>query len=146
MNPDRLQNPALKRSFFVTKPEPFEANTSGVEPVGTKLLVLTDSIADMTAGGIQLTPDKVEQMTLAITTGVIAAVGGASFSDWPNSDRKWPGSIPKVGDRIHLAKYAGLMIEGADMKHYRLIHDTDVCGFETGEHKKQVFSAPAGQA
>lgn len=146
MKADRLPDPAIRRSYYKTERESFTENLSGIEPVGTKLLVLTDSVGDTTQGGITLTPDHVERMTLAITTGVVAAVGGACFTDWPNSDRKWPGNTPAVGTRVHIAKYAGIIVEGKDGKRYRLIQDVDVAGFETGEAKPQVFAAPVGQA
>lgn len=145
MNPDRLPNPAA-RNYFRTQREEFTENLSGIEPVGTKLLILTDSIGDTTDSGlIALPADVAERMTLAITTGVVAAVGGAAMTDWPNSDRVWPGKIPIVGDRVHIAKYAGIIIEGKDGKRYRLIQDTDVAGIEVGEHRIQTFVAPIRQ-
>lgn len=139
LNVNRLPDPA-KRNYFMTKPEVFDGNNSGIEPCGTKILVLTDSIGDMTnTGKLHLPPDVVERMTLAITTGVVVAVGGAALTDWPNSDRKWPGRCPSIGDRVHIAKYAGIIVEGKDGKRYRLIQDTDLCGFEVGDHKPQSF-------
>lgn len=144
MKPDRLPSPAINKNYFRTEREEFNGNQSGLEPIGTKVLVLTDSIGDTTTFGLAVTADMVERMTLAITTGVIVAIGGGAFSDWPNSDRKWPGLVPKVGDRVIIAKYAGLIQAGKDGKHYRYIHDTDVCGFEVGESKPQVFAAPKG--
>lgn len=145
MKTDRLANPAAK-NYFRTQREEFTGNESGIEPVGTKLLILTDSIGDTTSSGLLALPaDVAERMTLAITTGVIAAVGGACFTDWPNSTQPWPGRVPGVGDRCHIARYAGIIVEGKDGKRYRLIQDVDVAGFETGEAKPQVF-ATAGQA
>lgn len=130
MNAERL--PAQNAmSLFLTTREEFTTNQSGIEPVGTKVLVLTDSIGDLTSSGkLAIPPDVVERMTMAITTGVIAAMGGGAMTDWPNSDRKWPGKIPSVGDRVHLAKYAGIVVPGKDGKRYRLIQDTDVAGME----------------
>lgn len=145
MKTDRLANPTAK-NYFRTQREEFTANESGIEPVGTKLLILTDSIGDTTSSGLLALPaDVAERMTLAITTGVVAAVGGACFTDWPNSTQSWPGNVPSVGDRVHIARYAGIIVEGKDGKRYRLIQDVDVAGFETGEAKPQVFAA-AGQA
>lgn len=141
MKLDRLPSPGVTKNYYRTEREQFTGNNSGLEPIGTKLLVLTDSIGDTTTFGMELTADAVERMTLAITTGVIVAIGGGAFSDWPNSEARWPGSTPKVGDRAVIAKYAGLMHEGKDGKRYRLIQDVDVAGFETGEAKPQVFAA-----
>lgn len=146
MKEDRLANPAA-RNYFRTQREEFTSNESGIEPVGTKLLVLTDAIGDTTDSGLIAIPaDVAERMTLAITTGVIAAIGGACFTDWPNSTQRWPGNVPGVGDRVHIARYAGIIVPGKDGKRYRLIQDVDVAGFETGEAKPQVFAAPVGQA
>lgn len=135
MNPDRLASAAtVSRLVPVTDAAP--SNGSGFEPVGTKVLVLTDQVATQSKGGIHLDPTFVERQTLAICTGTLVASGGASFTDWPNSDRRWPGHTPEIGERIQIAKYAGIMIEGADGKAYRLIQDTDVCGVQTKQGVK----------
>lgn len=142
MKADRLGDPAT-RNYFRTQREEFTENLSGIEPCGTKVLILTDSIGDTTESGLLALPaDIAERMTLAITTGVLAAVGGASFTDWPNSNSVWPGTVPKVGDRVHLARYAGIIVEGKDGKRYRLCQDIDVAGLETGDAKPQVFKMP----
>lgn len=139
MKENRLPPPGSIVRHFATKAEEFSGvNESGIAPVGTKVLVLTDWIDDVTTGGIHLTPDKQIEITLAITTGVLVDVGGGAFTDWPNSDRRWPGKVPAIGDRVHIAKYCGIIIDGKDGRRYRLLHDTDVAGFETS-HKAQVF-------
>ena len=142
MKSDRLPTDA-ERTYFKTVREVFTENTSGLEPIGTKVLILTDSIGDTTkTGALQLPADLVERMTLAITSGVIAGVGGCAWTDWPNSSAPWPGRVPQVGDRVHIAKYAGSVMEGKDGKQYKFVQDTDVMGFETGELKPQVFGLP----
>lgn len=128
MNVERLPDPA-KKTFIKMVSRPFDGNKSGCEPVGTKIVVETDWVDDNTVSGLlKLPPDVIERMSLAVTTGTIVAIGGGAFSDWPNSDKQWPGRVPQIGDRCHLAKYAGLLIEGVDGRHYRLCHDTDVAG------------------
>lgn len=129
----RLPDPA-KKSYIKLVAHPYEGNKSGCEPIGTKILVMTDWVDENTASGLLTMPaDVVERMSLAVTQGTIVAVGGAAWTDWPNSSRPWPGLIPKAGDRVEIARYAGLLIEGADGRHYRLIHDTDVAGIKTQE-------------
>jgi co-chaperonin GroES (HSP10) len=129
----RLPDPA-KKSFIKLVAHPYEGNASGCEPIGTKILVMTDWVDANTASGLITMPaDVVERMSLAVTQGTIVAVGGAAFTDWPNSDRAWPGLVPKAGDRVEIAKYAGLLIEGSDGRHYRLCQDTDVAGIKTQE-------------
>lgn len=133
MNLSRLPDPATKTFLKMVAP-PFDGNKSGREPIGTKVLVMTDWVDDQTKSGlITLTADLVERMSLAVTTGTVVAVGGAAFSDWPSSDRKWPGKTPAVGDRVDLAKYAGVLIEGVDGRHYRLCQDIDIAGLITEE-------------
>lgn len=139
MNPDRLPTAAFHVQHFKTVQAPWSgANESGIEPVGTKLLVLTDWIDEETAGGITLPPSKIEELTYAITTGVVVAIGGAAFTNWPASSAPWPGKYPAIGDRIHIAKNAGIIIAGKDIRRYRLVQDTDVAGFET-EYFPQHF-------
>lgn len=135
MNIERLPNPAAQKTFIKMVPVPFNGtNESGREPIGTKVLVATDWVDDTTKSGlIQLTADLVERMSLAVTTGTLVAIGGGSFSDWPTSDKAWPGRSPKVGDRVDLAKYAGILIEGADGRHYRLCQDVDIAAIITKE-------------
>lgn len=135
MNIERPPSPTAKKTFIKMVPVPFNGtNESGCDPIGTKILVATDWVDDTTKSGlIHLTPEMVERMSLAVTTGMLVAIGGGAWTDWPNSDRPWPGPVPKVGQRVHLAKYAGLVIDGRDGRHYRLCQDIDVAGIITKE-------------
>ena len=120
----RLPNPANVSPF---KPviQAFEGNKSGVQPIGTKVLVMPDQIADK-VGSIMLPGDTVERNSLAVTTGTVVAVGAGAFADW--SQAGGVEAYPMPGQRIHMAKYAGLMIDGADKRQYRLIQDVEICG------------------
>lgn len=131
MNPDRLPSPQNANRLVTVAPVGAATNKSGMEPVGTKVLVLPDEVAEKTAGGIYV-PEKVkEQNDFAVCTGTLVSVGGAAFSDWPHSASKWPGYTPKAGDRVYMAKYAGVVIAGKDGRSYRLCQDTDIAGLET---------------
>lgn len=123
MKADRLPNPANVSPF---KPviHAFEGNKSGVQPIGTKVLVMPDQIADK-VGSIMLPGDTVERNSLAVTTGTVIAVGAGAFSDWANADKE---TYPKPGDRVHIAKYAGLVIDGMDGEQHRLVQDVEICG------------------
>lgn len=129
MNPNRLANP-VEKSPFVVHADEQRSNGSGVQPIGTKVLVLTDFVAEKTAGGIMLPEQELHKQNMAVTTGTLVAIGGGSFTDWPHSDRAWVGVVPKVGQRVHLAMYAGILIHGKDGRRYRLIQDTDIAGVE----------------
>lgn len=132
MNPDRLPSPQNANRLVTITPVGGATNQSGMVPVGTKVLVLPDEISEKSAGGVYI-PEKVkEQNDFAVCTGTLVAVGGAAFSDWPHSERRWPGAIPKVGDRVFLAKYAGVVLKGKhDERSYRLCQDVDIAGLET---------------
>lgn len=123
MKADRLPNPANVSPF---KPviQAFEGNKSGVQPIGTKVLVMPDQIADK-VGSIMLPGDTVERNSLAVTTGTVIAVGAGAFSDWANADKE---RFPNAGQRVHIARYAGLMVDGTDGKQYRLCQDVDIAG------------------
>lgn len=130
MNPDRLPSPQNKNRIVTVATET-PTNKSGMVPVGTKVLVLPDEVAEKSAGGVILPESTKETNDFAVCTGTLVAVGGAAFSDWPHSDRVWPGGTPKVGDRVFMAKYAGVVIEGKhDGRRYRLCQDTDIAGME----------------
>jgi co-chaperonin GroES (HSP10) len=129
MNPDRLASPA-NANRIVTIQAKAAKNTSGMVPVGTKVLVLPDEVSEKSVGGVFLPESTKETNDFAVCTGVLVAIGACSFTDWPHSDRKWPGTSPEAGNRVFIAKYAGVVIEGKDGKRYRLLQDTDIAGME----------------
>lgn len=94
-------------------------NKSGIQPVEYKCLVLPEKVEEKTEGGILLTASLQEQDQLAETKGVLVAAGGMAFSDWA-------GEKPVVGQRVMIAKYAGLLCRGKDGEEYRLVNDKDI--------------------
>lgn len=100
-------------------------NHSGFVPIGDKVLVLPDTAADVTGGGIILTGEQVERTTLSAETGVIIALGDGAF-EW-NSDRSrpWSGTKPEIGERVYMQRYSGQVMMGKDERFYRVM--TDVC-------------------
>jgi co-chaperonin GroES (HSP10) len=94
-------------------------NTSGITPVGISILVLPDEVEDKTESGIVLATDsQLERSQLAQTDGLVVAIAEHAFFD------EKPRC--KVGDRIIMAKFAGMMREGNDGSMYRIIKDNDV--------------------
>lgn len=94
-------------------------NTSGITPVGISILVLPDQISEKTESGIVLATDsQLEREQMAQTDGLVVAIAEHAFYD------EKPRC--KVGDRIIMAKFAGMMREGLDGNTYRLIKDNDV--------------------
>jgi len=94
-------------------------NLSGIRPVEYKVLVLIDETEKVTKGGIILTHDHKERADMAQVKGTLIAVGGNAFQDWQ-------GEVPKPGDRVMIAKYAGLVAEGNEGRMYRLASDKDI--------------------
>ena len=57
---------------------------AGFSPIGDRVIVLPDAIAEKTSGGVFLDEDLQERMAYAAETGVMIAVGDDAFT-W-NSD------------------------------------------------------------
>ena len=103
-------------------------NNSGITPVGVSVLVLPDTIEETTESGIVLHSVKdAEREQLRQTDGIVIEIGPNAYFD----------EIPrcKVGDRVIMAAYAGMVREGEDGKKYRLIKDDDVKAILKGEKK-----------
>lgn len=94
-------------------------NQSGIQPVEYRVLIKPDPVETTSAGGIVLTTvTQKEREQQAQVKGTLVAVGGNAFEDWNDA--------PKPGDRVIIAKYAGLVTPGADGEDYRLCNDKDV--------------------
>ena len=95
-------------------------NSSGVTPVGHRVLILPEQIDEVTDSGIVLmTASQKEREALAQMYGLVIAMGNTCYSDQPSP---WC----KVGDRVSFAKYSGLLYTGLDDKEYRIINDLDI--------------------
>ena len=94
-------------------------NKSGLSPVEYKILILPEDVERKTESGIILTDKVTDREKMAQVRGKLVAVGGNAFEDW-----KEP--IPKVGDTISYAKYAGLIVNGLNDVEYRLANDKDI--------------------
>jgi chaperonin GroES len=103
-------------------------NKSGLVPVEYKVLIDPEEIETVSAGGIVLPEKATDREKQAQVRGKLIAVGGNSFEDW-----KPP--IPKVGDTVYYAKYAGIVVTGGDGKEIRLANDKDITAIVQGETK-----------
>ena len=101
-------------------------NTSGLKPVEYKILIEPEEVEQKSTGGIILAPTTTEKEKMAQVRGTLVAVGGNAFEDWLPP-------LPKVGDRIWYAKYAGYVIKGDDGKEYRLANDKDCAAIVADE-------------
>lgn len=103
-------------------------NTSGITPIGDRVLILPDCAVGVTSGNVHIPQELQERMSMAAESGVLVAVGdGAWF--W-NSDRtrRFEGTRPTAGQRVYFERYAGAVHHGKDGKMYRLADDKVVGG------------------
>lgn len=116
----------MKREEFNTILEKVKAglNPSGLKPVEYRVAILSDFVEPTTASGfIEKTDQCIEQETWAQTRGYVVAVSDMAFTD--NEGKRWGCSLPKVGDKILFAKYAGQLVDEDDVT-YRMVSDKDV--------------------
>lgn len=108
-------------------------NTSGIQPIGDRVLVLPDGPAekdihrdDGSVVSFALPEETKERMAMAAETGVIVAVGESAWA-W-NADRTRPfsGDKPVEGQRVWFERYAGSLQHGKDGNLYRLMSDNCV--------------------
>ena len=60
------------------------------------------------------------------------AAGGNAFEDW--HDKR----LPKLGDKVLIAKYAGITVKGADGQEYRILNDKDISAILTREGVSRI--------
>ena len=98
-------------------------NKSGLEPQGHAVLVLPyePELTKAKAQSRIVIPDAAEERnTMIETRATVIAVGGECWS-------AEKGPRAKVGDKILMTKFAGVMVVGpADKVRYRLINDRDI--------------------
>jgi len=94
-------------------------NKSGLTPIEYKVLIELDEVGQKTGGGLFI-PDTVrEKEQMMQVKATLIAIGGDAFIDMN-------APVPKVGDRIYVAKAAGYNVTGSDGKQYRLMQDKDI--------------------
>lgn len=101
-------------------------NPSGIQPVEYKCLIKPFNIHETDEAyksarkaGIIIPEGEVDREQYAQCVALLVAQGGNAFEDW--KDPK-----PKPGDRINIAKYAGVQVLGVDGRGYRLVNDKDI--------------------
>ena len=103
---------------------PDDINDTGIEPVEYRCVVRLDTLKDddgeqKSAGGIIIPQDRTDRDQTAYTKATLLAHGGNAFSDWK-------GLIPQVGDRVMVAKYAGITREADPTDLIRLVTDKEI--------------------
>lgn len=106
-------------------------NTSGIYPLGDRVLIRPDEIEKTSPGGIIIVdPDAKHAMAQSI--GTVIAVGPDCWVDHvergPSGTTTvgFSGPFAKPGDRVCFAKYGGLQVPGKDGQPYRIMNDVDI--------------------
>ena len=106
-------------------------NTSGIQPLDLRVLVLPDPVETKTAGGIFLPDQHKEREKFATMKGTLIAVGENAWEEASARSDKFIKPVP--GDRVLISKYGGVLITGDDGKEYRIMNDEDVTALLIGE-------------
>lgn len=101
-------------------------NGKTLQPVEYKVLVKPDLmeetdpvIKSAKAMGLEIPESAKARDKQRQISGTLLAFGGKAFEDFGNP-------IPKIGDKVYFAKYAGLVVEADNKVEYRLMNDKDV--------------------
>jgi len=100
-------------------------NTSGIEPLDMRVVVLPDPAEKRSSGGIILPDANIEQKEWAQMKGTLVAVGQNA---WCEAKAARGFEPPEPGTRVLFAKYGGVTFDGDDGKKYRIMNDEDVTG------------------
>jgi len=94
-------------------------NTSGILPLGQRVLVKPDPIEEKTVGGIYIPQDARDKHGGAQFVGTVVDLGAHAFEDF---EPKWCG----VGDRVMFARHQGQLLTGEDDEAYRVLNDLQI--------------------
>lgn len=93
-----------------------------VKPIDAEEIALK-GFSSLKAAGFQMDDTTKERSQYAAQEAVLVAVSPLAFSyaEWPEGSR-----LPAAGDRVLIAKYAGINHKGKDGEAYRVIADKDI--------------------
>lgn len=103
-------------------------NSSGIFPIEEKVLVKPLKSERVTQGGIVIPESEANKQDMAQVKAEVVAVGTRAFEYTYEFARRYDLSyrIPKPGDCVAMARYAGYVIKGSDGESYRIINDQDI--------------------
>jgi co-chaperonin GroES (HSP10) len=105
------------KSLEVIEPEKMKV-------VGFRVLLKVADKDKITKGGIILPASQIDKDLFGSIKATIVKVGSRAFEEEAVEDR------PKAGDKVHIAKYAGLPLRDAEFNMYRYANDSDVIAVE----------------
>ena len=111
-----------------------EVQKKVIIPVGWTVIVKPDApepVKDtFIEGGRVVVPDSlkptVDELQAQATTGVVMAVGDEAYRKFENPE----SNVPRAGDKVLFAKYAGQSIFLNKIE-YRVLNDQDILGIVT---------------
>lgn len=80
-----------------------------------------DVLKSAKAMGIELIDSQKDKEKQRQISGTLVAVGGKAFCDMGDP-------MPKVGDKVYFARYAGIVLESDDKTDFRMMNDKDLSG------------------
>ena len=104
----------------------------GFYPAGHRVLVWPIETDAKTESGIIIAQSAKERDDMAQIEAMVVAVGAGAYVDTQNREGKRISHCAE-GDKVLIAKYAGIVKDGKDGKKYRLINDLDVIGVMSHE-------------
>lgn len=104
-------------------------NTSGIQPLDVRVLVRPDAVEEK-IGSIYIPDAAKEQKEFAQIKATLIAVGANAWSEAKATSVEFRAPAP--GDRVLIAKYGGIVIDGDDGAKYRILNDQDVTGLLGG--------------
>lgn len=103
-------------------------NNSGITPLDLRVLVKPDPVEDK-VGSIFIPESHKEREEHAQIKATLVAVG---VNAWAEAKAHPEFVAPVPGTRVLIAKYGGILIDGADGEKYRIMNDADVTGVLEG--------------
>lgn len=97
--------------------------THGIIPVEYKVIVKPDPVENMD-GMFEKPPEVVAREERMQTRGTLVSLSEMSFRN--DDGQRWRCKLPKAGDRVIYAMYAGQKIVGADEETYQVMNDKDI--------------------
>ena len=99
-------------------------NESGIYPIEYKCLVEPIEVSAQ-IGNIFIPDEHKDREQFAQMEGTLVAVSPLAFTyadkaDWGSHE------MPKPGDKVLFAKFAGVKVKGKDSKDYRIVNDKDI--------------------
>lgn len=105
-------------------------NSTGLIPLGHRVLLQTKQLNRKTDGGIILPDDYAEKQDMAQMEAVVLDSGEEAFASMVIQ--------PKQGDKVMISKFAGLVYVIDDVE-YRMVNDDDIVGlFKDIDIEKEI--------